>query len=262
MRSPTLDPTRDPVTRAAPRIATRPFSRRLDTHVQHPERAPAEVGLFEVNARRAAEVAMHEERLRLARELHDGVAQTLYGITLSASRVLTLLERSETGQLQGIVQDLLHLANEGQTELRALVYELRSDESHQLQGGLSGALASQATALEALGGCQVRLSLADEPDILPATKATLARIAREALHNIAKHAQATHVDLVLKVGVSGVTLLVADNGRGFDPYESHPGHFGLQMMCEQAMAVGATLELVSAPGRGTQVRVRLGRRQR
>jgi nitrate/nitrite-specific signal transduction histidine kinase len=69
------------------------------------------------------------------------------------------------------------------------------------------------------------------------------------------------VDLVLEVGPSDVMLLVTDDGRGFDPYASHPGHFGLQLMCEQAMTVGAVLELVSAPGRGTQVRVRVGRRR-
>jgi signal transduction histidine kinase len=211
---------------------------------------------------RSAEIAVHNERQRLARELHDSVAQTLYGITLNASRVLTLLERSETERVHSIVNDMLRLANDSQTELRALVQDLRSDESSQLPGGLTGALAIQATGLEATAGCHVRLSLADEPDLAPRTKATLARIAREALHNIAKHAQARHVDLVLEIGPSEVMLLVADDGRGFDPYASHPGHFGLQLMCEQAMAVGAALELVSAPGRGSQVRVRVGRRRR
>ena len=64
---------------------------------------------------------MQDERLRLARELHDSVAQTLYGITLSASRVLTLLERRETEQVPTIVGEMLRLANDAQTELRALV---------------------------------------------------------------------------------------------------------------------------------------------
>ena len=62
-------------------------------------------------------------------------------------------------------------------------------------------------------------------------------------------------------GAERIRVLIADDGRGFDPYASHPGHFGLQLMCEQAMAVGAALELVSAPGGGTQVRVRVGRRR-
>jgi signal transduction histidine kinase len=204
---------------------------------------------------------VREERRRLARELHDSVAQTLYGITLSASRILMLLERSDTEQVQAIANDMLRAAADSQVELRALVHDLRSDDSSQLEHGLGGALASLAAGLEAAGGCQVRVSLADEPDLAPSTKATLARIAREALHNIAKHAHATHVDLVLQVGPSEVTLLVTDDGRGFDPYEPRPGHFGLQLMREQALAVYADLEVVSAPGRGTQLRVRVGRRR-
>jgi signal transduction histidine kinase len=203
---------------------------------------------------------VHDERQRLARELHDSVAQDLYGITLSALRVLALLERGESEQVSPIVNEMLRLANDSQTELRTLVHELRSDESLQLQRGLTGALASHAAGLEAGGDCQVRLSHADEPDIAPSTKGSLFRIAREALRNSEKHAQATHVDLVLEAGASDVMLLVADDGHGFDPHEAHPGHFGLQLMHEQAMAVGATMELASAPGRGTQVRVRVGRR--
>jgi signal transduction histidine kinase len=59
-----------------------------------------------------------------------------------------------------------------------------------------------------------------------------------------------------------VMLSVIDDGRGFDPDETHPGHFGVQLMCEQALAVGATLDVVTGPSRGTQVRVRVGRRRR
>jgi signal transduction histidine kinase len=211
---------------------------------------------------RAADVAVHEERTRLARELHDTVAQTLYSITLGASRVLKLLERSETEHLQDIVADVLQQATAGQTELRTLLHDLRSDELFQLQGALTGSLARLAASLEARAGCQLRLSLADEPDIAPATKATLVRIAREALHNVAKHALATHVDMVLEVGPADVMLQVADDGRGFDPSESYPGHFGLQLMQEHATAIGATLEVIGASGRGTQVRVHVPRRRR
>jgi signal transduction histidine kinase len=208
-----------------------------------------------------ADVAVQQERGRVASDLHDTVAQTLYGISLSAARVLALLERSETAQVQSVVEELLHLANDGQTELRTLLHNLRSDQPLPLQGGLTGALASLAAGLESRTGSQVRVSLADEPDLANTTKATLIRIAREALHNIAKHARATHVDLVLEVGRAEVTLQITDNGRGFDLQESHPGHFGLQIMREQALALGGALDLVSAPGRGTQVRIRVVRRR-
>jgi signal transduction histidine kinase len=218
---------------------------------RHSERRPP--------AHRISYVAVREERRRVARELHDTTAQTLYGISLSANRVLALLERSETAQLQSIVEDLLQLANAGQGELRALLNDLRSDEFSLLHGGLTGALGALATGLESRAGCQVRLSLADEPELAPTTKTVLVRIAREALQNIAKHAAAARVDLVLEIGPDDVMLLVADDGRGFDPHETHPGHFGLQLMREHAMAIGAALELVSGPGCGTQLRVRVMR---
>jgi len=236
--------------------------RSLVPHSRARRRVPVlEGGHFFEGTRVAADVAVQQERGRVASDLHDTVAQTLYGISLSAARVLALLERSETAQVQTVVEELLHLANDGQTELRTLLHALRSGQPLPLQGGLTGALASLATGLESRTGSQVRLSLADEPDLANTTKSTLIRIAREALHNIAKHARATHVDLVLEVGPADVTLQIADNGRGFDLWETHPGHFGLQLMREHAMTIGATLDLVSAPGRGTQVRIRVVRRR-
>src|SRR5437870_3511464 len=255
MPSPSLEPTRDPAAYAAPRPSMR---RSLVPHSHAQRRVPIRDGgrLFE-GTWVAADVAVQQERGRVASDLHNTVAQTLYGISLSAARVLALLERSETAQVQSVVEELLHLANDGETELRTLLHDPRSDQPLPLQGGLTGALASLATGFESRTGSQVRLSLADEPDIAPSTKVTLFRIAREALHNSEKHARATHVDLVLEVGPTEVMLLVADNGRGFDLWESHPGHFGLHMMREHAMAIAGGFEVVSAPGRGTRVRIRV-----
>src|SRR5439155_26829769 len=120
-----------------------------------------------------ADMAVQQERSRVASDLHDTVAQTLYGISLSAARVLTLLERSETAQVQSVVEDLLHLANDGETELRSLLHHLRSDQPLPLQEGLTGALASLATGLESRTGSQVRLSLAGEPALANTTKTIL-----------------------------------------------------------------------------------------
>jgi len=256
-----VPPSGNPAERSRLRTSTRRISTRPEAHTQLPARPPADGGLFEA-ARRSAEAAAHEERRRVARELHDTVAQTLYGISLSAARVLALLERSETHDLRDIIEDLLEQANAGQTELRTLLHDLRSDELSQLQGGLTAAVAGLAADLEARTGCQVRLSLDDEPELAPATQMALVRIVREALCNIAKHARAAHVDVVLEVALADVTLHVADDGRGFDPRQAHAGHFGLQLMREHAMAIGGALELVSASGRGTQVRVRVMRQRR
>src|SRR5438105_9384915 len=101
MRSATLDPRHDPLTRVAARPSLRPASRRRNTHVQHGDPVAAGGDLMETT-RRASDFAVRAERQRLARELHDSVAQMLYSITLSASRVLTLLERSETAMVHTI----------------------------------------------------------------------------------------------------------------------------------------------------------------
>src|SRR5438128_4032502 len=259
MPSPSLEPTRDAAASAAPRTSMR---RSLVPHSRARRRVPVlDGGHFVEGTHVAADVAVQQERGRVASDLHDTVAQTLYGISLSAARVLALLERSETAQVQSVVEELLHLANDGETELRTLLHDLRSDQPLPLQGGLTGALASLATGFESRTGSQVRLSLADEPDLANTTKATLIRIAREALHNIAKHARATRVDLVLEVGPAEVMLLVADDGGGFDPSAAHPGHFGLHMMREHALAIAGALEVVSAPDRGTQVGIRVVRQR-
>jgi signal transduction histidine kinase len=207
----------------------------------------------------AIDAAVQQERQRLARELHDSVAQNLFAVTLGASRALTLLERNESEDLYSIIGELLRLASAGQAELRALLRGLRADESHQLEGGLTGTLTNEVVQLRARAGLQVRLSVAGEPDLPPSVKVTVARITREALRNIAKHAQATCVHMVLELCATSMTLVVADDGRGFDPRTAHPGHFGLQLMREQALAVGGAMELSSAPGRGTQVRLRVPR---
>jgi hypothetical protein len=85
-------------------------------------------------------------------------------------------------------------------------------------------------------------------------------ICRESLHNIVRHAAADRVDISLQVVAGETALVIADNGRGFDPAASRPGRLGLQSMRERAAEVGGMLELLSVEGAGTQVRVRVSRR--
>lgn len=202
----------------------------------------------------SADAATLEERSRIARELHDSVAQTLYAITLAASRALTLLGRGDTDPLQRIVGEMMQLAHSGQAELRALLSDLRSDEL--CERGLIEALTSLAAATQTTHGTQVQLALGLEPYVSSKVKEALVRIAQEALHNVAKHANAGRVDLVLEVDSADLVLVIADDGRGFDSTLPYYGHFGLRTMRERAEAVGGTLDLGSADGRGTQIRVR------
>ena len=201
----------------------------------------------------AAEMARLAERARIARELHDRVSQTLYAITLAAAQARSLCEQTQGGEIQHALDGLLELANEGQSELRAMLTSMRSDWPSP--GSLVNQLETLAAAVRARSSIDIRLSLADEPDMLPQAKHELVMISREALNNVLRHASATRVDIVLEVGASAMVLDVIDNGRGFDQELSHPGHFGLRSMRERAQAVGGSLELNTANGVGTRVRV-------
>jgi signal transduction histidine kinase len=203
---------------------------------------------------RAAEPAvMLQERARIARELHDSVGQTLYAIGLTASRALLLVEPNEQSQVQAMIDDVLQLANSGQSELRLLLANIRSDLL--TRGGLTEGLSKLATDVQARHGVDVRLAVAGEPEIPVAIKDAIILITREALQNAVRHAQAGRIDIVVQGNAGGIALTIADNGRGFDPSIPRPGHFGLQTMRERAAAVGGTLELHSARGLGAHIRV-------
>jgi len=193
------------------------------------------------------------ERDRIARELHDSVSQTLYAITLGASRAGSLLDQNDVAEVQRIIDDLLQLANAGQSELRALLTDIRSDRL--TSGGLTAALENLTADARTRHNVDIRLSLGDEPDIPAATKEAVVMIVREALHNTARHSAACRVDIALERDGEHLMLLITDDGRGFDPARPRPGHFGLQSMRERATAVGGTFALISAVGLGTQLRV-------
>jgi signal transduction histidine kinase len=201
--------------------------------------------------------AMLQERARIARELHDSVSQTLYAITLTASRALHLLNQSDAKQTQEVLGDVLRLADTGQAELRSLLANMRSDLL--ISGGLSGGLATLAAEWRARNGLDIHLSLPEEPDVPEPTKDALVLICREALHNVVKHARADHVEIVLEVNAEALVLVITDDGRGFDAAASRPGHFGLQSMRERATAAGGVLTLISGEGIGTKVTVRVPR---
>ncbi len=194
-----------------------------------------------------------EERQRLARELHDSVSQALYGILLNASTADELYATSPE-QAHGLVQDVIGLAEGGLAELRALIFELRPESLER--EGLVGALEKQVAAVQARHGLQVRMHLGGEPDLPQVAKEAMYRVAQEALHNAVKHARARTLDLTLEVREADVGLLIADDGRGFDPRGQYPGHLGLQSMRERTAAVGGTLEIDSSPGQGTRLEAR------
>lgn len=135
--------------------------------------------------------------------------------------------------------------------MRALIFELRPESlEHE---GLVAALAKQGAALQARHNMIVQADLCEEPALPLMAKQELYRIAQEALQNTVKHAHASTVDLALRRTADAIILEVRDDGVGFDPLESFPGHLGLHSMRERVARWGGALQIKSDPGQGTHV---------
>lgn len=193
-----------------------------------------------------------EERQRLARELHDSVSQALFGIGLGARTARKLLDQ-DPAKVAKPLDFVISLAEAALTEMRALIFELRPDALET--EGLVRLLDQQAEALRSRHGLRVETDLGPEPSASLPVKEMLFRIAQETLHNTAKHAKARLVTLSLREQPEGIELIVTDDGVGFDPSGSFPGHLGLRSMRERAAQHGAVIEIVSAPGQGARARV-------
>jgi PAS domain S-box-containing protein len=221
------------------------------------KRKQSETELHRAQAELALDVqrrGLLEERQRLARELHDSVAQTLYGISLGVNTALMLYDTDRTKAIEAL-NYALSLAHSGLKEMRALIFELRP-ESLEVEG-LVVALRKQVDALSARHDIIVEPDLCGEPDIPLATKEALFRIAQEAMRNAVKHARSQRLDVRLTCEPESLCLEVHDNGMGFDPLAAYPGHLGLRSMRERVQSVDGTLDIVSAPGCGTLIRARI-----
>jgi PAS domain S-box-containing protein len=202
----------------------------------------------------AQDTAALEERQRLARELHDSVSQALYGIILGTDAARTLLDR-DPDRVPEPLEYVLSLAKAGLAEMRALIFELRPESL--ATEGLIAALEKQAALVQARHELAVHLTLCDEPDAPLEVKEAVYRIAQEALNNTVKHAQAERVELRLEQDADEILLEVRDDGGGFDPAGSFPGHLGLKSMRERVARLGGTLRIESAPGEGTRIRAQI-----
>ena len=205
------------------------------------------------------QTAALEERHRIARDLHDSVSQSLFSLTLHTRTAELALARAgldADSDLGRPLKQVSELTRGALAEMRALIFELRPGAL--AEEGLGAALAKHSAAVTAREGLEISVEVPKER--LPLTveqEEHLYRLAQEALHNAVKHAQAKHAWAELMAADGEVVLTVRDDGVGFDPAEPHPGHFGLETMRERAFRIGAELNLNSAPGMGTTVRVQV-----
>jgi signal transduction histidine kinase len=187
-----------------------------------------------------------EERHRLARELHDSVSQALFGIALGARTAKAQLER-DPEKANEPLDYVLQLAEAAVTEMRALIFELRPEILEK--EGLIAALTKQAEMMRLRYKLEMETVLDTEPNLPLSTKQTLLRIAQEALHNTVKHAKASSARLEFRAS----TLIISDNGIGFDTTQSFSSSLGQRTMRERAEAIGATYSLESNLDSGTRI---------
>jgi signal transduction histidine kinase len=203
------------------------------------------------------ELSIQAERNRLALDLHDAVSQKLFGLVLNAEAAATLLERDPAAARDKVAK-LRELAQEALDELRSLVFELRPPDLER--DGLLGALRKHVEVVRRLHQSEIELDADREPPTDPARDREVLRIAQEALQNALRHAGADRISIRLHGAGGRLVLEVSDDGVGFDPDE--PGlrsrRLGLTSMEERAERLGGRLEIRSARGSGTTVRLEVG----
>lgn len=200
-------------------------------------------------------LAQEDERRRIARELHDQLGQQLTALRLTLE---TLTPQSvDRREFRTQVETLQQLALQLDEDVAFRVWELRPTALKE--HGLSVALTNYVHKWSKHFGIAARLDArpsTDEP-LTPELETIVYRLAQEALNNVAKYARADRVDVVLERGPENVTLIIEDNGVGFEPSEAAGAGLGLIGMRERASLVSAQLQIESAPGRGTTVFVRI-----
>ncbi|MED5618889.1 cache domain-containing protein [Ideonella sp. BN130291] len=196
--------------------------------------------------------SQEDERAHLARELHDGTSQTLVSAKLLVESAVDQMEREQTRTPASLAKALARL-NESLTEVRRISHRLRPAMLDTL--GLPAALQLLGREFGEDGGADVNVAVQGVAVELPEEVNTvLFRVAQEALANIAKHAAARAVRVVLGFGAGGVTLRIEDDGRGFDlqAVQLDPRRgIGLRNMRERLGSIGGRFEVQAAPGQGT-----------
>jgi len=200
----------------------------------------------------AQELAAMEERQRLARDLHDAVAQTLFSANMIANVLPRLWERNPAEGKQSL-EELRKLTQGALAEMRMLLLELRPAALTEI--GLSDLVRQLSEAVTSRARVPITLKAEGECTLPPDVQVALYRIAQEALNNIVRHARASEATVSLRCQPERVELLVCDNGCGFNLEGTSPTHHGLSIMSDRAKAIGALLKIESQVGCGTRVAV-------
>ena len=198
--------------------------------------------------------AVLEERERIARELHDGLAQVLGYINTQTQAVKKLLESRKIGEATSELDAMGAVSREVYADVREAIVGLRTAPK-----GLVPTIRGYLSRLPRMDGCEIELRVEDGAEgvaLVPSTEIQLVRIVQEALSNVRKHAAASHVEVIVEADEEAVGVEIVDDGHGFDPLlldRTGWPRLGLQTMRERAQAIGGDFDVVSGPGEGTRV---------
>jgi signal transduction histidine kinase len=208
-------------------------------------------------SRQKEELAAQEERSRIAREIHDGIAQSIYMLSLNLEKAAEVARDDERlGQRLG---GLVGLAKEALLEVRHYIFDLKPLLAGDVS--LAGTIRAQMREFSAVAGLPVELRVeGTEQPIPPAVGSALYRITQEALANVFRHADAKSIEALLAFNGDGLSLEIRDDGQGFGAgTEGDAASLGrgLRNIYQRAAEAGGDAEILSTPGRGTTVRVNL-----
>jgi signal transduction histidine kinase len=205
--------------------------------------------------KKSENAALLEERNRLARELHDSVSQSLYSQCLLAEAAGDMLAQNELSRLESCLVDLKESSLQVLKEMRLLLFELRPPMVGEQD--LAKALKNRLEAVERRAGVASQL-IVDGTVVLPANiQNDLYYIALEALNNSLKHSGANSIHVLIDSNEHELQLTIEDNGKGFKTDQNQSAGLGLTTMQERVNQLGGHLNLISVPGKGTRVAVKL-----
>lgn len=208
---------------------------------------------------RLRELAVVAERERIAREMHDGLAQILGYVNTKSQAVESLLDAGRTTEARVQLDELATAARSVYVDVREAILGLRSPVT--AESGLVGAVEAYAGRFAEASKLVVTVEASDEArrlDLAPSVEAQVFRIVQEALTNVRKHAAAQRVAITMDLEDEAFVVTLADDGQGFAAGESAAGdwpHYGLQAMRERASVVGASIDLTTSDGAGAVVRL-------
>ena len=238
----------DEITRLA-----KSFNRMADSLVRHEDE---QRGLSQMRQQ-----AIIEERERIARELHDGVAQFIGYVNTKVLAVRQLLKQDKVDEADQLLQQVEQAVQDQSNDVRASIIGLKM--ASESGTGLAADLRQYVSQCNRLADFVIELEIDPHTEEVPLdaeVELHLLRIVQEAISNIRKHASAHRAMVRLDRFEGDLVLQIRDDGTGFNPWQwsgEHRGHFGLQTMHERAEVIGAMLTIESEPGEGTVVMVRL-----